>query len=777
MKITTYNVPFEQTSRDRIVQPALLDPFKVQDSPDTDFSYNIATSTSATITITGLKTNYIKVDESAEKAEDRILRTPITYWFATVKTIESSEAITYECKLDVVLTYFNSHVVNQIDGVPVNVQRFHEERYKIEGNDIVIDPEFIATKSGEFQIANKDTNRIIYSPSEYKYWTWDKKYIDTHLPDVVDNTPYVGDDLSSGNGFWMYRDEKLNKGETIAPPPEDPATITMVNTWIKIKDSKGIIRVSKLLRIYREFETIDGFPFTYSAAQGDITYTGDEPITIGLYTESKNFRGNESEEYKGYIKTNYRLGNTYQDEEQPTVLWLDSNRKIQSTKSRIDNRIEINGNEYYTYAIIKNSIITFDLEAPVSNFTGSAITIAPIDIYNKSSINNIKEFSKLPDGSVINIFLSPFKLNYLSRYYKEQPVVDVSNVHEYDLLYYKGFGHPLDVVNDIQVYYGFFDNNQIHQILSVMKTSLSHKELALYFKVPKADFAKLDEWDVALLPNLNIEQHISSSKQTLDLSNYDFANDKQDISLLVNEMGLNYKVFNNIYKYSLFTENNYLTFFTDQASSYLETHKGQIEMQKKRIDLETDLAIKGVQSSQTSNFGGGIIGAGMAALNPASYVNLSLLGDTKQINRDLAQNKKDTIQAQINDLKNTPAIMNMGNEHTLNILQPAGTDGVGSFYTKIEIPNKALLSKMNNYLKRYGYKYDGYLNFTSLVWKTRETFNFISIKDIRDELRADNYLDDSAIEIMDKEFEQGIRVWHKDIADYSKRNLEKKLIV
>lgn len=755
--LQTYNTPFEKSSNDRVIEDIdnKIASYKVEDIDVNHFSYTISTTTSAIFTITGKRANYIRIES------DIFENKKVSYWFLTdVLEIESMEGTRYNAKLDVIAT-FGLDAFSQLSNKEVHIKRFHEDRYETSLEDgkryLNMRSEFIATKPVEFNFDSKYGNRVNYKPVDYKLW----------LPTVKGTIGTTTEKDSHPPHEYIVTLADLNSGSYTVTLPASTGSAGSPSKYV-IKGKNDAIYVDEDY-LDDGTVTVRQLPFggVMTADATSINLSGvQEELKIYVYEFGQPII------YKGKISKGYKW---YSEKDAINENWYYDYIVNDLAHKKIDNSITNKRQIFYTYAIINGVGIKPPTDYTISNVFGSNIYIAPIDVKNKSDANNIKEFEALADGKVLNIFTSPFKLQFDT----------VEEIHpKTDSFPLTIYGYDLFKI-DGDVYCGHVNVNALKMLDNVLldkgKIDLFDSNVIIKYtsnndKIPASVINDMDHFDAGVITSINFNKNLSSNNQDLDISQYNFVKDYDEIDILVNEQGLSMKIFNNKYKYSIFTENNYLTFFTEQSKSYLATHKSQIAAQKKRIDLETKLNAKNTQISQTSSYGGGIIGGAMSLINPANWASNIMQSQSRDISKDIATARKNEIDASINDLKNTPAIEHLGNEHTLSNLHETGDNQAGKFFTKIEVPNKAILSRINNYFKRFGYKYDGYLSFNESIWKSREHFNYFSMNMTLNELEAKGDMDIDIIEDISSELNNGIRIFHNDKFNFSDRNIERSLV-
>lgn len=230
-------------------------------------------------------------------------------------------------------------------------------------------------------------------------------------------------------------------------------------------------------------------------------------------------------------------------------------------------------------------------------------------------------------------------------------------------------------------------------------------------------------------------------------------------------------------QYQMLNMVNDVSFFTSQSATYLQQNRNSIATQRKRVDLDTEMQIKQNTINRRSQWSGSPTGALLSIFNPMSWNVESTLSEMPDVIRDVGANKKQEIDAHIQDLQSTPSIVNMAKENTLNIFNYKHDDGFDNTYVlKLTIPNKILLSKIKMYYKRFGTLANGVYAFNfSKMLTNMERYNFIKINSVKDYLTTSDAIDIDIVEEFDKELKAGIRLHHNSVIDYNARNVEKNI--
>lgn len=802
-KVTSYNSPIEKSSNDRFIEDVdnKLNKYKVADIDLENFSYIVTSTTEAEFTINGKRANYLRIESDIFETKK------VSYWFLTsVSEIESDTGTRYNAKLDVMAT-FGVDVFNQLDGKEVNIKRVHGERYEVTDIDenrklLKHKADYKGLLSNDFHAQNVLGERVESLDTDVSYNVF--QYEETPTTDtenkgadVLENTYYqsIRNFTSAGteSGSARIRNWDSRKAWTL----RFTAELSVIG-----------YRGEDSMSLSFNYDPSDKSPQTKtvtSSFQNKFTITLNTNGTIHFSIEPHSYQSWRVTSLSGYYKVYKNLSlltdTVYYKKSEITIdenltghkstmitfKTASDGTPSNITKNIVDNVIIKNKKIYYAYALVQASIIPDSVKVQPDRILGSDVLIAPVDVIRKEGTNSLKEFQKIQNNGVVNIFISPHYIDFEETLYE---FINADSTKRFD---YKYTGLNLkdakadlpDVIVGVSPHKLTLENvsdNETKLSYNVNELTLGDRDFVVNYELLKTKGFKIDAVDkpkfrndIGALSNFDFILNTPTKQIKMDMGTWKL-NDSMVIKFLMNEMGINQRVEISDNQFAEINEQNYLTFTTNQASSYLQTNKNSIEAQKKLIELQRISSINSAKSQQAGAFGGGIVGGLLSALNPATYAGVAYAGKQVGVANDVAKAKKQEIQANIDDLKNTVNIIHEGSENSASIYQEKGKNNNTKWHIDIIYPNENLMSKIINYNFRYGVLVNSFSKFTAVDWKGRETFNYLSVIDVEDELSVTNDIDISVIKEIQDELGAGIRIWHSNDIDYSLDNNEVSLL-
>lgn len=484
----------------------------------------------------------------------------------------------------------------------------------------------------------------------------------------------------------------------------------------------------------------------------------------------------------------------------------------------INNKISQDNKDYFIYALIqfKGKPVIYDknayrVERPntpnvnvievkkeIITSSNSALrnsVIVPISTDN-DGINNINIITLLQNEKVLNIIKLPYKLNLDTGFQivwselkgrfaidEADNIVD-TNLETEDTIHAI---YPKIPLKDEPIAYELYAYNTIDSIglntIEIPTSKLNAKEI-MDFIVNTSTPAEMksiidnkqeEKLEIGLLnPSIMpISMYFNENETLLDIYNFTNKIDKTRMLGLytLNEMGLetNIKISEN--QFHEWSENTIMSFATDQGSTYLARNKYTIDAQKKGATLNAELQKNQISQQQAGQYSGGLIGGFLSMLNPANWAASAIRGQSNNIVDKIADNKKQQIQAAVNDASATAPSMHMGTEHNLANLNTE--EFSYNFNWVMKKPNPYLRDKIVMFYDRHGYLFNDWITFQNSILETRTKFNYLEIDEFMDFVGTMKDFDINSLKELDKEFKKGIRLWHVNDINYNDPNIEK----
>lgn len=186
-KVTAYDVPFEKSSNDRVIEDVdnKINAFPKLEVSEDNFTYDISTTTNAEFTLNAPRRyNYLRIESKLFPNQ------PVSYWFLThVKDVESDTGTRYNAKLDVIAT-FGMDLFAQMNDKDIEIERMHGERYVLENGKMIVNKEHHSLINSDFKV--KDT-----AGTKIKYWgkDYDTKQDHFNVGQIRYNVPNVTPDV------------------------------------------------------------------------------------------------------------------------------------------------------------------------------------------------------------------------------------------------------------------------------------------------------------------------------------------------------------------------------------------------------------------------------------------------------------------------------------------------------------------------------------------------------------------------------------------------------
>ena len=485
----------------------------------------------------------------------------------------------------------------------------------------------------------------------------------------------------------------------------------------------------------------------------------------------------------------------------------------------IDNRVDRTGNKWYLYAVI-NILGTpnFYLEKPynanyfntnplqqLTNYTQIGVgldglkLLAPITTnYPRGFIppqarnnyaNFYNTFLQLPQGKITSIFLSPIQL------LKEDELnVGVHKMYFLTKQYQKNINDSIFISNYLSRLWDK-ESNSLNLLAYSYVPSASDDNLTLPTwndeLVRKRVFGPTSSWkdDVNnFLSSLTSEIglfHPEISSMELIYKGYDEAisidiyhflkNSSVKINCYPDSQGLFMNINIADYNFAEFDSKTNLNVLTESGANYLNTNRAQIEAQKEGVRLHAHLQQNQIANKRTQNFGGGIIGGLMSALNPANYVSEVLYQREEKDMYNIADNNIDLINATISDASAKAPSIREGSGNSYKLTKTYELPYI--FNYKYKAPNDRIRNLIYQHYNKFGYKVENWVivEDKNEWYKTRIKFNFWQIGNVKDYYDGSLNLDQNIINQIENEFKLGVRIWHQQNIEYDNHNLEQTI--
>lgn len=457
---------------------------------------------------------------------------------------------------------------------------------------------------------------------------------------------------------------------------------------------------------------------------------------------------------------------------------------------------------YYVYAILSS------LGTPIMD---GNYHIAPIATQKSSTIGSVNDYNvitKLQEGKVLNIVLSPFPYDYSVEVPADATQRTLQTVNAYDVVggnsqhgwgdfvftyslhtedIYANFNSSQHHVDDIL----FLEPNDPHwrqftalieknglkdTIMDNFKTKLTKREVKDL--MTQKGYGYLKDIELGLL-NEDICPIYADFGQrdeiVIDIYNmlkddlpyiggtYDFTPNGVGIELAISKE-----------QYVKYLCGDMIGFQSDVGKTYLARNKYSMDAQMAGARLNADLQQRQITTGQYGRFGGGPVGGFMNTLNPMNWqANAS---DNKQadIVEDIATNERNKIIAQANDASATSGNYNRSEGDQFEKFLSTRFNYKFNWY--MTLPNRTILKNIYYFMQKSGYLIQDWLEFKEEIWKSREKWNYLQIKNVRDYLDIDQ--SDSIMDMIEDRLDKGVRIWHEDDVniDYTQNNFEKVLI-
>lgn len=691
MKITNvkfFKVPFEYKSQDRIVEnvDVKLEKFFVEEhAPESDqIAWNYTDEISGSFTLTSnTPVNYMRV-------ESDLFDKPVYYFLDTVEAIESGNAKKYSMKLDVMAS-FGEEVFTKLNNKEVNIERMHEDRFNINGDNAEI---------------NLNSHFLINS--------------DFKLP-----TTKGAKKIYKGSGAVIYSQSQQNKQND---------------------DTKGTWIIDQ----YNVF-------FNKWYDKNSVEITSGTPTGDGI--EIRNHIGSSNTD---------ALGKT-------------------------------TAKEYYVYAILNPQ------GEPKMN---NNFQIAPVAINADRNVikpNDLSSFMSLQGNKVISIILSPFPYDYSYKknsngvaqpyvnghLFGDTPANNGQYIYTYsqwesaptshfpwtmseskELIFIKPSDSSWNALKALVEKKGLTKFN----IMDIFKPTLLKFEVQNYLNKTKYEELKgielglLNEDICPIYANLGQNDEIKIDMFNMLKDDLPYIGGHFDFS--PNGVGIELAISNE--QYVKFIYSKTIGFSTDLGKEYLARNKASMEAQMTGARLNADLQQRQITTGQYSRFGGGPVGGFMNTVNPMNWHANASDNIQADIVEDIATNEKNKIIAQANDMAATSSSYNMsqGDEYGDMI----SNQFKYKFNWYMVLPNEVILRNIYYFMQKSGYLIQDWLEFKEEIWKSREKWNYLQIKNVRDYLDIDQ--SDSIMDMIEDRLDKGVRIWHEDDLniEYTQNNFEIKLI-
>lgn len=566
--------------------------------------------------------------------------------------------------------------------------------------------------------------------------------------------------------------------------------------------------------------------FTYSAVLDTVATFGSDVFTQlnGKTIEIERFHGDRYTDVKGTLTINsqhhalvnsdFKISDTKgskivstgtESNTNPSdilnyiKIWKEGDtihqeKYVDQTINHTYEGIRINGILYYRYAILSGPSLRHYLQSD-TEWADIATESGMISFYladnnkqygdyyivpithligytsKKDEYNTIEWLQNLPDGIVLSIEDLPAPINYKS--FAQKVISPDTNLDDYHGIWISGKTYKniklLPIADLSFVHKVNFDKTQIPAFMGIKNTLTA---------LPKEE-----EVSIGLLNQDISNITLGQGSEEIEIDVFNFMNKQDNYIKFIEQLTPNGIVIGmevSEHQYVKYNQTNDLTFFTNRGKTYLAENRSHIEAQKRLIDLQKVKENLSERKQRIQNIGGGgIMGGLLSAINPVNWVTGFGENSTSSIidtNNDIAKARKHEIDAHIADLSSAPSTINMAKNNSSSIYLNREVGLRHTWTMKALRPNEILLKKIIEYYKAFATPFKSWTTFSDAIWKNMETFNYLKLPRLRDYISDTIDIDTDIVEDLTKDFEAGIRIWHKDVVNMTERNLEKAIV-
>ncbi len=752
--VTSYNVPWEKDSQDRILNVNLLSNYLlVNVTPAREVvkvtSYQLENKTTLSLiakgTVLGNNPNYFAVVFEQD--------TQVYYYFVTDITGTPSlkqNTYEYELELDAVATYGNV-LFAAMEDQPIFINRLHEERYIIRNNQIILNTDYAGLINSDFEVTNITTGSKLF-------------YVATGLENetnlITQNSQYqlnyhavAAPENFSGNGPYIKWEQNVTHiiDNTVK---QNDSKIYYLYALIRLNGAPRLFSNSQMLNLNNNVIVMDAD--IYNSNNNLMSQTVLAPVSTNntpggfslnatnVDNSIENFSKLQTDKVVNIFKSPFPLSlELYQPSyiaDYRQLLYDDAgNRFTRANINETDNLISIIDSDIPSYTIAS-------LYTNTINSKGTNVNVA--NAFKKTKI-------------IRGIIYEPYNLPIRSQTYND--LLGVSNLNNPNVI------NPSITWADDSLFLGVNKVTLTNAEINDLKNNTSNLSAA--------------ELEPALLhPTISrCELHFSQQDMVvLDTANFfkshlGVADSKISFDFVINEEGMDIKAKISDNQYFSYNYNSLVSFESSQGATYLARNKYTQQAQRAGIELQRNYTYESLRSQQAQS--------GASAANPIQAIfslgasiaggtaAAAIAGNQMQINQKIAENEKAKIKTGIQDAYGTAPTVNGGAKANAGDL--LSLEMKGKFNFRLQRPNPIITRKIANFHHRFGttlkdwkqFKIDAHL-------KNRTRFNFLEIDNALDFIKKAADVPQDALLLFASELAKGIRVWHVDTINYDADNLE-----